>query len=93
MILKPPNMIKLLIADNHPIVRKGLELLFSSSSNIQIMASVDNGEAVIDFIKKVPVDIILTEIDLPKLNGLTTGRSLCHQCDQGRSIRLHFKNS
>tara|TARA_R110001583_G_scaffold167576_1_gene320395 strand:+ start:1395 stop:2042 length:648 start_codon:yes stop_codon:yes gene_type:complete len=76
MILKPPNMIKLLIADNHPIVRKGLELLFSSSSNIQIMASVDNGEAVIDFIKKVPVDIILTEIDLPKLNGLTLLRIL-----------------
>ncbi|WP_445954807.1 response regulator [Yeosuana sp.] len=69
-------MIKLLIADNHPIVRKGLELLFSSSSNIQIMASVDNGEAVIDFIKKVPVDIILTEIDLPKLNGLTLLRIL-----------------
>tara|TARA_R110000868_G_scaffold8606_28_gene44387 strand:+ start:181 stop:807 length:627 start_codon:yes stop_codon:yes gene_type:complete len=69
-------MIKLLIADNHPIVRKGLELLFSSSSNIQVMGSVDNGEAVIDFVKKVPIDIILSEIDLPKLNGLTLLRIL-----------------
>lgn len=69
-------MIKLLIADNHPIIRKGLELLFSSSSNIQIMGSVEDGEAIIDFIKKVPVDIILTEIDLPKLNGLTLLRVL-----------------
>jgi DNA-binding NarL/FixJ family response regulator len=69
-------MIKLLIADNHPIIRKGLEILFSSSSNIQIMGSVEDGEAIIDFIKKVPVDIILTEIDLPKLNGLTLLRVL-----------------
>jgi len=69
-------MIKLLIADNHPIIRKGLEILFSASSNIQVMGSVDNGEAIIDFIKKTPVDIILTEIDLPKLNGLTVLRVL-----------------
>lgn len=69
-------MIKLLIADPHPIIRKGLELLFSASSDIQIMGSVGDGEAIVDFIKKVPVDIILTEIDLPKLNGLTLLRIL-----------------
>ena len=69
-------MIKLLIADNHPIIRKGLDLLFSASSNIEIVGSVDNGEAIIEFIKKNPVDIILTEADLPKLNGLTVLRYL-----------------
>lgn len=69
-------MIKLLIADHHPIIRKGLELLFSASSNIQIVASLDDGEAIINFVKKNPVDIILTEIDLPKLNGLTVLRIL-----------------
>ena len=69
-------MIKLLIADHHPIIRKGLELLFSASSNIQIVANLDDGEAIIDFVKKNPVDIILTEIDLPKLNGLTILRIL-----------------
>lgn len=69
-------MIKLLIADHHPIIRKGLEVLFSASSNIEIVGSVEDGEAIFDFIKKVPVDIILTEIDLPKLNGLTALRRL-----------------
>ncbi len=69
-------MIKLLIADHHPIIRKGLELLFSASSNIKIVGSVDDGEALIDFIRKTPVDIILMEIDLPKLNGLTVLRVL-----------------
>ena len=69
-------MIKLLIADHHPIIRKGLELLFSASSNIKIVGSVDDGEALIDFIRRTPVDIILMEIDLPKLNGLTVLRVL-----------------
>lgn len=79
-------MIKLLIADPHPIIRKGLELLFSASSNIQIMGSVDNGEAIIDFIKKTPVDIILTEIDLPKLNGLTVLRILKNEFPNIKTI-------
>ncbi|WP_194766804.1 response regulator transcription factor [Tamlana sp. I1] len=69
-------MINLLIADNHPITRKGLEVLFSASPNIKIVGSVDDGEAILDFVKKNPVDIILTETDFPKLNGLTVLRYL-----------------
>ena len=69
-------MIKLLIADNHPIIRKGLELLFSASSSIEIVGSVDDGTAILEFIKKTPVDIILTEVNFPKLNGLTVLRHL-----------------
>lgn len=69
-------MINLLIADPHPIIRKGLEHLFSTSTNIKIVGSVDNGEAILEFIKNEPVDIILSEIDLPKLNGLTVLRYL-----------------
>ena len=69
-------MIKLLIADNHPITRKGLEVLFSAAPNINIVGSVDDGDAIMEFIKRNPVDIILTETDFPKLNGLTVLRYL-----------------
>lgn len=69
-------MIKLLIADNHPITRKGLEVLFSVTSDIKIVGSVDDGEDILDFVKKNPVDVILMETDFPKLNGLTVLRHL-----------------
>jgi len=69
-------MIKLLVADNHPITRKGLEVLFSASSDVKIVGSVDDGESILEFVKKNPVDVILTEIDFPKLNGLTVLRYL-----------------
>ena len=69
-------MIKLLVADPHPIIRKGLEHLFSASSDVEIVGSVDNGEAVLDFLKNNAVDVLLSEIDLPKLNGLTVLRHL-----------------
>lgn len=69
-------MIKLLIADNHPIIRKGLEHLFSASSNIKIVGSVEDGDKILDFVKNNDVDVILTEVDFPKLNGLTVLRYL-----------------
>ena len=81
-------MIKLLIADNHPITRKGLEVLLAAASNIKIVASVDNGEAILEYIKKHPVDIILTEADLPKLNGLTVLRHLKHEYPNIKTIIL-----
>lgn len=69
-------MIKLLVVDQHPIVRKGLELIFNASHDIKFAGSVGDGEAIFDFIQKTPVDVILCEIDLPKLNGITALRRL-----------------
>jgi DNA-binding NarL/FixJ family response regulator len=69
-------MINLLVVDSHPIIRKGLELLFVTSPHIQVVGGVGNGEAIFDFLKENRIDIILCEIDLPKLNGLTALRRL-----------------
>lgn len=69
-------MIKLLVVDHHPIIRKGLELLFVTSTNTKVVGSLDNGEAIFDFLRREPADIILSEIDLPKLNGITALRRL-----------------
>ncbi|MDX1272245.1 response regulator transcription factor, partial [Bizionia paragorgiae] len=69
-------MVKLLVVDQHPVLRKGLELIFAPSREIKLMGSVGDGEAIFDFIKKTSVDVILTEIDLPKLNALTALRRL-----------------
>jgi len=69
-------MVKLLVVDHHPIIRKGLELLFMTSQNMKVVESLDNGEAIFDFLRRESVDIILSEIDLPKLNGITALRRL-----------------
>ena len=79
-------MVKLLVVDHHPIIRKGLELLFITSPNIQVVGSVDDGEAIFDFLNKNRVDIILTEIDLPKLNGITALRRLKKEYPQVKVI-------
>lgn len=69
-------MIKVLVVDHHPIVRKGIYSLFESSPEIQIVATVDNGRELFEYVNKNPVDIIISEIDLPGLNGITALRTI-----------------
>ncbi|MFL0354273.1 response regulator transcription factor [Xanthomarina sp. GH4-25] len=75
-------MIKLLVVDSHPIIRKGIELLFVTSKDIKVVGGVSNGEAIFDFLKQEKADIVLSEIDLPKLNGITALRRLSKEFPQ-----------
>ncbi|WP_053992065.1 response regulator transcription factor [Mangrovimonas sp. TPBH4] len=69
-------MIKVLVVDNHPIVRTGLQLLFESSPEIQVIGSVGSGIEIFEFIRRHSVDVVVSEIDLPELNGITALRAI-----------------
>jgi len=69
-------MIKVLVVDHHPIVRKGIVKLFESSPEIDVVGEADNGKELFNFIDNHSVDIVISEIDLPQLNGITALRSL-----------------
>lgn len=69
-------MIKVLVVDHHPIVRKGIYSLFESSPEIQIVATVDNGKELFEYVNKHAIDIVISEIDLPGLNGITALRTI-----------------
>ena len=69
-------MIKVLIADHHPIIIKGLQKVFESSHDIQIAEVVRSGRELFDIVGKRDFDVIISEIDLPELNGITALRTL-----------------
>lgn len=69
-------MIKVLVVDYHPIVRKGLKLVLESDFDIQVIGAVGTGIEIFEFIRRYPVDVIISEIDLPELNGITALRAI-----------------
>ena len=69
-------MVKLLVADQYPIVTKGLELVFADSRDVKIVKTVADGEAIFEALKDTSVDILMCDIDLPKLNGISVLRRL-----------------
>jgi len=69
-------MIKILIVDGHPVIRKGLTLLLENNPDFNVIGSVSSGIEIFEFIRRYPVDVMISEIDLPELNGITALRAI-----------------
>ena len=69
-------MIKVLVVDNHPIVTEGFQLLFKNHDQIEVIGTVASGVEIFDFVRRHDVDVIVSEIELPELNGITALRAI-----------------
>lgn len=63
-------MIRVLIADDHFIVRQGLVQLFGLMGDIVVAGDVANGEALLETLKTSPIDLILLDLSMPGLSGV-----------------------
>ena len=61
---------KILLADDHKIVRDGLKALLEDESDMQVAAEAEDGGAVLQIVKNQPVDIIVMDISMPGMNGI-----------------------
>jgi len=63
-------MIKVIITDDHPVVRQGIKQILSDYPEIEIVDEANNGEELLQKLKKVECDILLLDISMPGKNGL-----------------------
>ncbi|GAB6283002.1 MAG: response regulator transcription factor [Ignavibacterium sp.] len=63
------DKIKIIIADDHPIFRKGLIEIIELNEDCQIVGEASNGNEAIELIEKQSTDIIILDIDMPEKNG------------------------
>jgi DNA-binding NarL/FixJ family response regulator len=69
-------MIKLLIADNHPIVRLGIKEVLNTVPNFDVIADVSTTTELFNTLQKTIPDVIILEMDIPEINGIATLRKL-----------------
>ena len=69
-------MIKVLIADNHPIVRLGIKQVLESSPDIEVIADVSTTSELFEALNKVAPDVVILEMDIPEINGIATLRKM-----------------
>ena len=69
-------MIKILLADDHAVVRKGLQLFIGYEDNMQLVAEASDGDELIEMIQNHEADILLLDLDMPKMNGITAIRKI-----------------
>lgn len=64
------SRIKILIADDHQLIIDGLRAIVETETDLQFVAGVGNGLEVLDKLKEVEIDIVLLDINMPKMDGL-----------------------
>ncbi len=69
-------MIKILIADAHPIVRMGLSMVVNSAEEFQLQDAVATTTQLFTAVEKQTPDIVILEMDIPEINGIATVRKL-----------------
>src|SRR3954463_14234462 len=65
-------MIRILIADDHSIVRQGLKRIVGLEPTMQVVAEAENGDQALATLRETPVDVIVLDIGMPGRNGLET---------------------
>jgi len=82
--------IRILIADDHPIVRRGLRLSVEEDAGLKVVAEASDGEMALALIKKYHPHVAVLDIDMPKLDGLGVAREIARQKLDAKIIFLTF---
>ncbi|MDT0555771.1 response regulator transcription factor [Patiriisocius hiemis] len=69
-------MKKILIADHHPITRKGISCMLKKTSDFKIIAKANNGSELYKCLHEETPDILVMEIDMPQINGINALRGI-----------------
>ena len=70
------EQIKIVLADDHPIVRQGLKQMIESDAQLLIVAEAGDGETALDLIEKHRPDVAVLDVDMPKMGGFAVVREL-----------------
>lgn len=84
--------VKIIIADDHSMVREGLKQLLELDGDIEVIAEAKDGMECLDKLKSISPDILLLDINMPNLNGLDVLKKIKEQKMKVKVIILTVHN-
>jgi two-component system, NarL family, nitrate/nitrite response regulator NarL len=84
----PVKRIRVLIAEDHPVVRKGIIALLSNQPVIQVLGEAKDGQDALRKAKEMRPDVLLVDIEMPQLNGFVLTEILQKELPQVRVLIL-----
>jgi len=80
--------IKIILADDHKIVRQGLRTLLEQESDIQVMGEADDGRMAVRLARELSPQVVIMDVGMPDLNGIEATRQVLAECPGVKVIAL-----
>ena len=85
--------IRVLLADDHAIMREGLRALLTASPGISVVSDVGNGREALRCAEELKPDVLVMDVSMPDLNGIEAARMIRQRFPQTRVIMLSMHSS
>ena len=87
---RPADRIRLVLVDDHPLVRTGIRALVEAAGDIDVVAEAADGQAAVDAVATLvePPDVVLMDLSMPGVDGVTATRRLLDQGLAGAVVVL-----
>jgi NarL family two-component system response regulator LiaR len=82
------SKIRVLVVDDHPIVREGICALLAVVGDVEVVAEAANGSEAIDMVKELQPDVVLMDIAMPIMGGLEATRRICREFPRTKVLIL-----
>jgi CheY-like chemotaxis protein/K+-sensing histidine kinase KdpD len=70
------DMVGILIVDDHKLLREGLKTLFNAETDFHVLGEADSGQTAIEMAEKLDPDVVLMDVDLGDISGITATREI-----------------
>ena len=84
----PPNLIRILTVDDHPLLRKGIAALVNGEPDLKLVAEASNGKEAIDAFRSHRPDVTLMDLQMPELDGIDAIDRIRSEFPEARIIVL-----
>lgn len=81
-------MIRVVVADDHAVMREGLVMLLETRAEMQVVAQAENGEQAVERAIRQRADVVLMDISMPVLDGVAATRLLYDRAPDGAVVIL-----
>jgi DNA-binding NarL/FixJ family response regulator len=82
------RMIRILLADDHVLVRQGFRMILEAQPDMQIVGQANNGREAVELAENLHPDVVIMDVAMPELNGIEATRRLAESSPRARVLAL-----